>query len=75
MASRLPGIGFHSSGDLMNCDESKLMTPSRSRMMSFMAGRDRALRSGMRFHAQGWAWPRAKHGGFSHTDKREMSAT
>ena len=36
MASRLPGIGFHSSGLLMNWSLSKLMTPSRSRMMSFM---------------------------------------
>src|SRR5512139_3468443 len=36
IASRLPGMGFHSSGDLMNWSESKLMTPSRSRMMSFM---------------------------------------
>jgi hypothetical protein len=35
MASIEPGIGFHSAGDLMNWALSKLMTPSRSRMMSF----------------------------------------
>src|SRR5690606_37023512 len=36
MASSAPGMGFHSSGDLMNWSESTLMTPSRSRMMSFI---------------------------------------
>src|SRR6478736_2151330 len=38
MASRLPGIATHSSGDLMNASESTLITPSRSRMTSFLFG-------------------------------------
>src|ERR1700760_4784746 len=36
MASRLPGMATHSSGDLMNASESTLITPSRSRMTSFL---------------------------------------
>src|SRR5215813_6963438 len=37
IASRLPGIGRHSSGDLMNCGLSWLITPSRSSTISFTA--------------------------------------
>ena len=37
IASRLPGIGRHSSGDLMNWALSWLITPSRSRTMSLTA--------------------------------------
>jgi hypothetical protein len=37
MASRLPGIGRHSSGDLMNWSLSRLITPSRSRTISLTA--------------------------------------
>src|SRR5436309_12620905 len=37
MASRLPSIGRHSFGDLMNCSLSWLIVPSRSRMTSFTA--------------------------------------
>src|SRR6478672_3687793 len=36
MASIDPGMGRHSDGDLMYWSLSKLMTPSRSRMASFM---------------------------------------
>ena len=36
MASIAPGIGCHSAGDLMYLSLSWLMTPSRSRMTSFM---------------------------------------
>src|SRR5450830_1376657 len=35
IASSEPGMGIHSSGDLMKSGESWLITPSRSRMMSF----------------------------------------
>src|SRR5947207_15661768 len=36
MASSEPLMGIHSSGDLMKASESQLITPSRSRMISFM---------------------------------------
>src|SRR5258706_11108108 len=39
MASMEPGIARHSDGDLMYWSLSKLMTPSRSRMASFIASR------------------------------------
>src|SRR5690606_32499263 len=38
MASRLPSIGFHSAGDLMNSSESWLMTPSLSSTIKRKAG-------------------------------------
>ena len=46
IASRLPGIGLHSSGDLMYWSLSWLMVPSRSRMMSFMRRAWRCRRRG-----------------------------
>src|SRR5512135_874246 len=42
IASRLPGIGRHSPGLLMNWSLSWLMTPSRSRITSFA---ERAMRA------------------------------
>src|SRR4051794_13685410 len=38
MASSEPGSATHSSGDLMNASESTLITPSRSRMTTFLVG-------------------------------------
>src|SRR6185437_388958 len=40
IASIEPGMGRHSAGDLMKRSLSKLMTPSRSRMASFMQSRE-----------------------------------
>ena len=36
MASRLPGSGIHSSGDLIKASDSSLTTPSRSKMINFI---------------------------------------
>src|ERR1044072_6318686 len=38
MASSEPGSATHSSGDLMNASESALITPSRSRITTFLVG-------------------------------------